>query len=196
MKPTASLRQLKVFTLSSMALFFLGASALVITGLNDTVFKADVIIVPGNTILPDGTPSPRLQARLDVALQLFREQRAPLIFVSGGRGKEGFDEAGSMFQYLVNQGVPPEAIVQDSFGNNTEATAANAAGFMRACHLTTAIVATQYFHVARTKLALEANGVKVVGNAHAHYFEARDLYSIPRELVAYIGYFVESKTKD
>lgn len=186
------MRLLKLLGLICLCSFLFATGALVLDGLNDRVIKADLIIVPGNTIAANGTPSPRLQARLDEALKVFREHRAPLIFVSGGIGREGFDEAVSMSNYLVKNGVPPTAIVKDSLGVDTFATAKNAADFMRLHNLKSAFVATQYFHVPRLKLALERNGISEIGNAHAHYFEMRDLYSIPRETVGYVVYFVKS----
>lgn len=185
------MRHLKPFIFISLGSVFLAASAIVAAGLNDHISNADMIVVPGNTVAPDGTPSPRLQARLDVALELFRESRAPIIFVSGGTGKEGFDEAVSMSNYLLKNGVPLAAIVTDRLGIDTAATARNAANFMRINHLKSAFVATQYFHVARTKLALERNGIQVTGTAHARYVEFRDLYSIPRETIAYVAYFAK-----
>lgn len=186
------MKRLKLLILVILGCFLLAGSVIVVTGLDDKIANADIIVVPGNTVAPDGTPSPRLQARLDAALKLFQEHRAPLIFVSGGTGKEGFDEAISMFAYLSKNGVPPAAIVKDSLGIDTAATARNAANFMRANKLKSAIVVTQYFHVARTKLALERNGVLIAGTAHARYVEMRDLYSIPREAIAYVAYFTKS----
>ncbi|OGB23665.1 MAG: hypothetical protein A3I66_24125 [Burkholderiales bacterium RIFCSPLOWO2_02_FULL_57_36] len=186
------MRRLKLLFFICFAGFLLATSAIVVAGLNDQVANADLIVVPGNTIAPDGTPSPRLQARLDTAVKLFKEHRAPLIFVSGGTGKEGFDEALSMSSYLLKKGVPSAVIIKDSLGTDTAATAKNAANFMRANNLKSAFVATQYFHVPRTKLALERNGVQVTGTAHARYFEVRDLYSSPREAIAYIAYFAKS----
>ncbi|NMM27309.1 MAG: YdcF family protein [Glaciimonas sp.] len=182
------MQRLKLLILICLSCFLLATSAIVAAGLNDQLANADLIVVPGNAVARDGTPSPRLRARLDVALQLFQERRAPLIFVSGGTGKEGFDEAISMSNYLVKNGVPATAIIKDSMGIDTAATAKNAANFIRTNNLKTALVATQYFHVARTKLALERNGVLVTGTVHARYFEMRDFYSIPREVIAYIAY--------
>jgi hypothetical protein len=37
-------------------------------------------------------------------------------------------------------------------------------------------------------MALRRFGVPVVYSAHAHFFELRDLYSSPRELVGYVSY--------
>ncbi len=186
---------IRLFTrlvLAALSVFVLATVVLVLAGLNDKNGQAELIVVPGNTIAPDGTPSPRLQARLDVAVKLFKQGNAPRIFVSGGTGKEGFDEAASMAAYLRRQGVPAAAIVEDSQGWTTGATAFNAAAYLRAQgkgkH--TAIAATQYFHVPRFQLALERQGVTVSGHAHAPYVELRDLYSIPRETLAYLLYYL------
>ncbi len=129
---------------------------------------------------------------MEAALQLYHEGYAPLIFVSGGIGKEGFDEAVSMANYLQKNGVPQTSIIIDSFGIDTAATAKNAAAYLRANKLKSALVATQYFHVPRTKLSLERNGVVVTGSLHARYFEMRDIYSTLRETVAYVAYYAKS----
>lgn len=186
------MHKLTFLALSTIGAFLLATGALVATGLHDKLAQADLIVVPGNTIAPDGTPSPRLQARLDVALKQFRERRAQRIFVSGGTGKEGFDEAASMASYLRLQGVPAAAIIEDNQGWTTEATARNAAAYLQTHGLKTAMVATQYFHVPRFRLALERAGIAVSGNVHAPYFELRDLYSIPRETVAYAVYYAKN----
>ncbi|KQV53784.1 MULTISPECIES: YdcF family protein [unclassified Duganella] len=184
------MRLFKLFAALLAGVFLLGCGVIVVAGCSDQQADADLIVVPGNTVAPDGTPSPRLRARLDIALALYRGHRAPLIFVSGGLGREGFDEAVVMAGYLAKNGVPRAAIVVDSQGLDTRATAGNAAAFMRARDLKSVLVATQYFHVPRTRLALERAGVQVAGHSHARYAELRDLYSIPRELLGYAAYFL------
>jgi len=184
------MRLLKIFAALLASVFLLACSLIVAAGCHDKPANADVIVVPGNTVAPDGTPSPRLQARLDAALDLYRDRRAAFIFVSGGLGQEGFDEALVMAGYLARNGVPAAAIIVDSQGLDTRATARNAAAFMHAKGLRTAIVATQYFHVPRTRLALERAGVRVAGHRHARFIELRDLYSIPREVLGYAAYFL------
>jgi len=184
------MRKITVLGLATAGGFLLATTALVGAGINDKLAPADVIVVPGNTIMPDGTPSPRLQARLDVALKQFQERRAPRILVSGATGKEGFDEAAAMARYLLRHGVPAGAIIEDNQGWTTDATARNAAQLMRAHGWRTAMVATQYFHVPRFRLALERAGITVSSQVHAPYFELRDLYSVPRETVGYVVYFM------
>ncbi len=177
------------------ALLLFGAAAgwLAFQGMQDYVqANADMIVVPGNTVHANGTLSRRLKSRLDVAVELFHEGRAPLIFVSGGRGREGRDESAAMAQYLRSQGIAESSIVQDALGTTTGATGAHAAQSLHSHHLATAIVATQYFHVPRTALALERNGVRVTGTRHARYYELRDVYSLCREVVAYASYYAKS----
>jgi len=186
---SSDMRLLKLFALLIAGLFLAAAALLVAAGCSDQLARADVIVVPGNTVAPDGTPSPRLQARLDTALLLYRDHRARFVFVSGAVGREGFDEAKVMAAYLASKGVPAAAIVTDSKGRDTMATARNAAAFMRANGLQSALVATQYFHVVRTRFALERAGVRVAGHAHAQYVEWRDLYSVPREVAGLVAYF-------
>ncbi|WP_257572440.1 YdcF family protein [Janthinobacterium sp. UMAB-56] len=184
------MRKIILLGSSTVGAFLLATTALVLAGLHDKLAPADVIVVPGNTIAPDGRPGPRLQARLDVALVQFQAGRAPRILVSGATGKEGFDEAASMARYLQSRGVPTSAIIEDNQGWTTDATARNAALLMRTHGWKSAMIATQYFHVPRFRLALERSGIAVSGNVHAPYFELRDLYSVPRETVGYAVYYV------
>ena len=173
------------------ALVVLGVIAttlLVVDGLTDERAAADVALVLGNTVNPDGQPSARLRARLDAAVAVYRAGRAPVLLVSGGLGKEGHDEAVVMRNYLVSQGIPAAAIVVDSEGWTTGHSARNAAAWMRGRGLSRAIVVTQYFHVPRSKLALRKCGVASVSGAHARYFELRDFYSTAREVVGWLAY--------
>ena len=163
---------------------FIAAGTVAVQGLTDRVASADAVIVPGNTVNADGTLSNRLQARLDVALAIYRAGRCKVVFVSGATGREGVDEAAAMKAYLVGHGIPPEHVLQDSLGANTEATARNAAQALRARGYTTVIAASQFFHLVRLDHLLAAQGLGVVGHEHARYFEPRDGYSLLREVVA------------
>ena len=162
----------------------IAAGTIAIQGLTDRVASADAVVVPGNTVNADGTLSNRLQARLDVALAIYRAGRCKVVFVSGAMGREGVDEAVAMKAYLVNHGVPADRVLQDSLGVNTEATARNAAQTLRQQGHTTVIAASQFFHVPRLNRLLAAQGLVVAGHEHARYFEARDAYSLMREVAA------------
>jgi len=175
-----------------MVAFILAATLIVVDGLTDDIHAADVAIVPGNTVEKDGRPSARLSARLDQTAALYRQGLFPDVIVSGGVGREGFDEAEVMKRYLIEHGVPEDSIHVDSAGATTRLTARNAARIMRENGWRSAIVVSQYFHVPRMRLALQRSGVTPVFSAHARYFERRDVYSIAREVVGYGAYYLRA----
>ncbi len=167
-----------------------GCGAIVWAGLRDDIQPADVALVLGNKVEPDGTPSARLQARLDTAVALYRKGYFKKVIVSGGTGREGFPEGTAMRDYLVRQGLPESAILVDNEGVDTRSSARNTATILKAASGRSVLVISQYFHIPRAKLALEQEGVAPVYHAHPSYFESRDVYSILREAPAYGKYLL------
>jgi uncharacterized SAM-binding protein YcdF (DUF218 family) len=168
--------------------FLLGTVVLIIAGLRDDIGKADVALVLGNTVQRDGTPSARLRARLDKTLELYRAGYFPTIIVSGGVGKEGYDEAAVMRDYLIQHDIPANRIITDSVGATTYASAQNTRRIALQQHIESVFVISQYFHVPRSRLALQRFGFSTIHSAHADYVELRDIYSAPRELIGYVRY--------
>jgi vancomycin permeability regulator SanA len=143
------------FTFLLVALLVLAAIGMLVwSGMNDHLGKADLALVLGNKVNPDGSPSARLKARLDTAADLYRKGWFPKILVSGGTGKEGFPEGTAMKNYLVGVGLPEAAILVDNEGVDTQASVVNTAAVLRAQHGKSVFVITQYFHIPRTRLAL------------------------------------------
>lgn len=169
-------------------LFLLAIVAITVDGLTDTAREAHIAVVLGNEVKPDGSLSNRLKARLDKALDLYREGYCAEILVSGGLNREGRNEADVMRDYLAKQGVPVEWVHADGQGNNTWMTARNAAQLMRRRNLDSVIVVSQFFHLTRAALAFRQAGVAPVYTAHAEYFELRDVYSVAREVPALASY--------
>jgi vancomycin permeability regulator SanA len=175
-----------------IGLLVIGVVVISSAGLNDDIDRSDVAVVLGNTVNPNGKPSARLQARLDKTIQLYQQGIFKNTIVSGGVGKEGFDEAVVMKQYLVAHGLPAAGIFVDSQGDNTYLTAKHTAELMTEHQWQSAIAISQYFHLPRTKLALQRFGIKTVYTAHADFFELRDLYSTVREVFSYGSYQIRS----
>ncbi|MCA8830654.1 YdcF family protein [Hymenobacter pini] len=167
-----------------LLLLLIHAAGIALDALTDRAQPADCLVVLGNTVNPDGSLSPRLKARLDEALRLYRAGISPRIFVSGGLGKEGHYEGSVMRRYLVQQGVPNTAIYTDNQGTNTVATAQNFARVAQEQHWQSAVVVSQFFHLSRTKLLLRQQGVTEVSGSAARYVEARDGYALLREVPA------------
>jgi len=168
--------------------YVLATAVLVIAGLTDSVSQSDVALVLGSKVELNGRPSARLAARLDCAVELYDTGKVPMILVSGGLGKEGYDEAMVMKEYLVSKGIPNERILTDSRGFNTFASARNTAQIAREKKYTIVLVISQYFHIPRCKMALHKCGIKSVYSVHARFFELRDIYSSFRETAGYVSY--------
>jgi vancomycin permeability regulator SanA len=170
------------------AVYVVAAALIVIAGLREDARTADVAVVFGNEVLPDGTPSRRLAARLDRALDLYRNGTVPRIIVSSGRSRAGHDEAAVMRDYLVRAGVPAEAVIPDPKGATSYRTALNSMAIATSLSLRSAVVVSQYFHTPRCALAMKKAGWRDVSSAYARYFELRDLYSLFREVAAIVYY--------
>lgn len=168
--------------------FIIHTVFIVIDGLNDEIASVDIAVVLGNKVELNGLPSNRLQARLDKSVELYEEGYFQYIIVSGGIGKESFDEAKVMKKYLVKRGVPAEIIIEDSNGYNSYMTAENSRIIMKDLNLESVMIISQYFHITRTKLSFKKLGFENVYSAHADVFEYRDVYSIIREFPAYYKY--------
>ena len=92
--PTRRSRRWLSIAAGTLLLWFLVHTvAICVDGFTDENARADAAVVFGNKVLMIGVPSPRLQARLDAARSLYEKKLVLKILVSGGIGKEGFDEA-------------------------------------------------------------------------------------------------------
>lgn len=186
------LKRLAIACSLLLGIFLLACIVLVCAGLRDDLGKADIGLVLGNKVERDGTPSPRLRARLEKTLKLYQAGYFPRVIVSGGVGQEGFDEAWIMRDYLAARGVPPERIIVDSAGVTTFESGRFARQLAAREQIRSVFAVSQYFHLPRTRLCFRKFGIAEVRSASPRFFEARDLYSIPREVVGYIQYAVRS----
>jgi vancomycin permeability regulator SanA len=189
-------RILPIFLTCAFLAFTAVCLSIVIDGMRDEIGHADVAVVLGSKVMDDGRPSPRLQARLDKAAELYREDLFPEILVSGATGLEGYDESRVMREYLIKRGVPAEHIHMDPQGFNTYETARNTARWMKARGVKRVIAISQHFHLPRTRLALRRFGIKEVYTAHADLYELRDIYSTAREVVAWGSYMFKAYPHD
>jgi vancomycin permeability regulator SanA len=186
MKSAIAVRAQALFRIVGVLLlgFVLAALGIAVSGLAARPRPADAALVFGNTVERSGQPSRRLAARLDAARGLFERKTVRLILVSGGVGKEGFDEARVMARVLRERGVPDSAILVDSRGVNTLASCLDAPALLAAHHASSVDLVTQYFHIARARLAGKRAGLDVKGAVAPLYFEPRDFFSLAREVVA------------
>jgi uncharacterized SAM-binding protein YcdF (DUF218 family) len=160
-------------------------TALVSGGAIESSENADCIVVPGAAVKPGRVPSDALQYRLEGALKLFKERRAPRVIVTGG-GEGDYAEAEVMTEWLVERGVPRLAILAETQSGTTRDSGVYVAALMRKHGLQSALVCTQWFHVARTRLCLEQEGIETLpapcgGNTliKEPFFVAREMVALP-----------------
>lgn len=195
MVPPSILKKLRRLLTGLGLLFLLGMAWLTAEGLRDRVGPAEVALVLGSKVELNGQPSVRLKARLNRTIELYQQGCFPWVISSGGVGKEGFDEAAVMRDYLVTGGIPADRIILDSQGNTTYLSAANTAAIMKERGMNSVLVVSQYFHIPRSRLALQKFGVKKVQAGHPSFFEWRDFYSVAREVVGYVRYSFRGYTQ-
>jgi uncharacterized SAM-binding protein YcdF (DUF218 family) len=83
---------------------------------------ADAIVVLGAAQY-GGRPSPVLRSRLDHALGLYQNRRAPRVVVTGGRrAGDLISEAAASRRYLMRRGVPAAAIMLEPAGRTSLAS--------------------------------------------------------------------------
>ena len=178
----------KIF-LTLILLYGFAIAAIWLDGVTTGYEKSEYAVVLGNQVYPSGEPSERLQARLNRAAELFREGTVEKIIVSGGFGKEGYDEASVMKRYLEAQGIPAATVIADSYGKNTALTAWKASEILHVKLQKPVIVVSQLYHLSRSKMAFQHVGFTQVGAAYPLYFEWRDVYASLRELPAWVSYW-------
>ena len=127
------------------------------TGRADESRSVDAILVLGAAQY-DGRPSPQLAARLDHVVDLWAEDLAPMVVVTGGN-QEGdrFTEASASARYLIDRGVPETAIVLEDVGATTFESLERARSLLDQS-VETVLIVTDPYHALRSKLTAEEVG--------------------------------------
>ena len=126
--------------------------AIYVQSRTDQARPVDAIVVLGTTQY-NGVPSPTLQARLDRAVELYRDGIAPLIVVTGGNlPGDVYTEAEAGQMYLVEKGVPEEVILLENQGNDSWQSMNGVAGILAARNLDRILLVSDGFHLLRLKM--------------------------------------------
>ncbi|WP_433206597.1 SanA/YdcF family protein [Dactylosporangium sp. CS-047395] len=136
-----------------------------------TVPAAPVVMVLGAQVYDDGTPSPFLEARLELARQLFAAGKVKAILVSGDHMDWGYDEPGNMWLWLNSHGVPAGRIIEDHAGFDTYDSCARA---KRVFGVDRMIIVTQAFHLERAVALCRHLGVDATGVGDTTVAKFRD----------------------
>lgn len=137
----------------------MGALALIVIaadiarfGTNDPGERADVALVLGAAVLWD-RPSPVLVERLRHALDLYRQGRAGIILVTGGRSPEDkISEAEASRRWLVANGVPEGDILLEDQSRTTQQNLAFAAPILAEAGCASVLIVSDPIHMRRAMI--------------------------------------------
>ena len=133
--------------------------SVIIWSRRDTVRPASAIVVLGAAQYV-GRPSPVLRARLDHAIRLHRRGLAPYLVLTGGIGTgDTTSEAEVSRAYALRRGVPDSAILVETEGRDTRESLESVAGIMRRRRLTSAVLVSDPFHMARLRILATQLGI-------------------------------------
>jgi len=133
-------------------------------GQRDDSRPADAIVVMGAAQY-DGRPSPVFAARIDHAIDLFRDGVAPRLIVTGGK-QEGdrTTEAASARAYAIARGVPPTAILFEDKSRTTLESIRALRSLMDQNDLKTAVFVSDRPHMLRVLRMAADEGITAYGS--------------------------------
>jgi uncharacterized SAM-binding protein YcdF (DUF218 family) len=134
-------------------------------GMRDDSRRADAIVVLGAAQY-NGTPSPLFRARLDHAIALYHEGIAPILVVTGGKGRPGdtTTEAEAARAYAIAHDVPPDAILVEDRGRNTLESLRTVGSMLHERDLTAAVFVSDRSHMLRVLRMARDQGLAAYGS--------------------------------
>lgn len=132
---------------------------------NDEARQADAIVVMGAAQY-NGRPSNVLSARLDHALALYEQGYAPAIIVTGGKLEgDAYTEAGVGEQYLLDRGVPQDAILMEDEGEDTWESMQAVGDIADRRGIESVLIVSDGFHLFRSERMAGAVGLDAYSSA-------------------------------
>lgn len=184
--------------LGSAAVFGWGAWRIWEEGARDAAGPAGAVVVLGAAQY-NGRPSPVFAARIDHAVQLVLDGRAPYLVVTGGK-QEGdrTTEAATARAVAIARGIPPDAILVEDEGRDTLTSLRSVARILAAHGVRTAIFVSDPTHMLRVLLIARDEGVEAVGSpTRTSPIDAdplRQMDATIHELGALVQYFLVDRT--
>jgi len=133
-------------------------------GGRDDARPADVIVILGARVNPDGSPGSDLTSRTYHAVDLWQAGYAPTLICTGGFKDEPLSAASVCRRFAMELGVPPAQVrLADGTGNTSE-DAATAARLMAEQGWKTAILVSHPLHLYRARWLFRRAGVDAVAS--------------------------------
>ncbi|WP_417315617.1 YdcF family protein [Cycloclasticus pugetii] len=132
-----------------------------------TLPEVEAVVVLGGGIFPAGASGdyPNLESGADRiwhAARIYHAGKARMVVLSGGRPGDTTDsEAQAMRSFLLDLGVPDEALVLEEKSMNTTENARNTASLLHQRGISEVLLVTSAYHMARSVALFEGEGVRV-----------------------------------
>ena len=130
-------------------------------GQKERAVPSDAVVVLGARVLPGGVPSGALYARVEKAVELYREGVAPRLVFSGGVGDNPPSEAQVMRALAVRLGVPSEACMLEEQSHSTEQNTRFSAELLRSLGARRVVVVSDPYHLLRARQYFRLQGFEV-----------------------------------
>ncbi len=147
----------------------------------------DCILVLGAGIR-NGKPSPMLEDRLLMAKELYTAGLSSKILVSGDHMNNNYDEVNVMKDYLIEAGVPSEAIFMDHAGISTYDSVYRAKKIFEANKI---LLVTQKYHLYRALYIAKTFNMDAIGISADRQIYYGQLSRDIREIAARVKDFIK-----
>ncbi|MBK1986080.1 YdcF family protein [Sphaerospermopsis aphanizomenoides BCCUSP55] len=132
--------------------------------------QVEAIVVLGGATKSGVWPRPTVDLsesgdRVIYAAQLYRQKKAPIIVLSGGRidwRGSGSPEAADMANILISLGIPAEAIIQEPDSLNTYQNAVNVKKILTNRGIKKVLLVTSAMHTPRSLKIFQRQGMDVI----------------------------------
>ncbi|QZY55794.1 SanA/YdcF family protein [Crassaminicella profunda] len=147
----------------------------------ENVPNSDAALVLGALVYKSGNVSPILSDRLDTGMEIYKNNKAQKLLLTGDHGRKDYDEVNAMKKYAMNKGAAEADIFMDHAGFSTYESLYRAKDVFGAKKI---IIVTQKYHLPRAvyiarKLGIEAYGVP----SDKHFYPKIKQYKV-RESIA------------
>jgi uncharacterized SAM-binding protein YcdF (DUF218 family) len=184
------LDRVTLFAVIGLAAILFPLAQMYCFGLTDYRRPADLIVVFGCYVRPNGIPSMALSDRVKMGVELYKEGCAPKLVFSGGPGPGEIHETEAMRTLAMELGVPADAIELDPIGLSTQATVQNLVD-RDDLDQPRILAVSNYYHLPRIKLCFRRAGWEVwtvpANDSNRLYYQERLML---REVAALWWYYL------
>jgi len=124
--------------------------------------RKPVALVYGAGLAPGGVPSLVLAQRLDAAIALYQGGQVSALLLSGDNSDRFHDETRAMRRYVLQRGLPEQAVLGDDSGLSTYDSCVRA---FTVFQVRKALLVTQRFHLPRALYIANSVGMDAWGVA-------------------------------